>query len=196
MKFSLAQKVSASLEKINMAKIIFAFFLILSLSGVISRKNDYSDVDLLRAELHEIKDLFKNTGRSSTGPGEGTYTRLVMAYKHFDDSLQNSPVANAKNYLDSLDSLWLWAKVQTEMKKVDGLYENFKLRLRETAAKTAPFQLDQWLIFAKTVLNDPNYALPPTLDSIANSIIQDNLFAYAYQVQFLSKNIFFHFCND
>ncbi|XP_043272212.1 uncharacterized protein orion isoform X2 [Venturia canescens] len=164
-----------------MANAKFAIFLILALSGVISFKKDYSDVDLLRAELNEIQDLFKNAGRSSTGPGEGTYTRLVMAYKHFDDSLEKSPVANAKNYLSSLNSLWLWADVQEEMKKVDGLYKNFKQRLRETADKTAPFQLDQWLIFAKTVLNDPNYALPPTLGRITDTIIRDNLFESAHQ---------------
>ena len=159
-----------------------AVILLVIISGILGNKRDVIDVDRLRYDLLQLKDVFKNTGRSDNGPGEGTYLRLIQFYEDFGAELDTAPATKSKHLLSSLNSLWLWARVQAETRSIDGLYATFRQRLHDTNEKRLPFNFEEWTHFAETILKDPNVAVPSAMDRITDIIVQQNLFISAYQV--------------
>lgn len=150
-------------------------------------KNDTSTVDVLivrQALFHLEKELKKDLADERkwiNAEAQEKYLYLIRTYKRFGDQVDERFPLNRRDYLNSLDSLWLWARAQTEAKGVNGLYGVFRQMQREIVDLDAPINVKQLANFAETILRDPNAAIPRALDRITNLIVNEKLFIAAFQ---------------
>lgn len=148
-------------------------------------KNDVSTVDRLRQELlHLEQALTRDLAESkwTNVDDQQKYLYLIREYKKFGNRVDELFPLNQPDHLQALDSLWLWARAQTESKGVNGLYMVFRQMQREIVDLDAPVIAKQLENFAETILRDPNASIPRALDRIANLIVHENLFIAAFQV--------------
>lgn len=160
---------------------ILLFSLLISLaSSQSTRVREYTEIDILRSALLKIG---KEPHMNSWKKDEACYD-LVHTYKNFEDKMNQLISTNdTDSHLNVLSSLWLWAKTQVELKRIDGIYLNF-LRLQEDLLnRQQPLNTRQWTNFANTILSDVNNAIPPSLKRISDFIIHEQLFVSAYQVR-------------
>ncbi|XP_072747595.1 uncharacterized protein Orion isoform X2 [Anoplolepis gracilipes] len=148
-------------------------------------KNDASTVDLLRQTLlhleKELKKDLTDERKWMNVEEQEKYLYLIKAYKKFGNQVDEQFPLDRQNHLTSLDSLWLWARTQSEVKNVNGLYGVFRQMQREIVELNAPINVKQLANFAETILRDPNAAIPRALDRIANLIVNEKLFIAAFQ---------------
>ncbi|XP_029173505.1 uncharacterized protein LOC114942330 isoform X2 [Nylanderia fulva] len=148
-------------------------------------KNDASTIDVLRQNLlyleKELKADLANNRKWSNVEEREKYLHLIEAYKEFGNLVDEQFPLNRRDYLNSLDSLWLWARAQNELKGINGLYGVFRQMQREIVDLNAPVNVKQLANFAETILRDPNAAIPRALDRIANLIVNEKLFIAAFQ---------------
>lgn len=149
-------------------------------------KNDASPIDIVRDTLlnleKELRKDLANQQKWMNVEAREKYLHLIKAYKRFGNQVDEQFPLHRENYLSSLDSLWLWARAQSEMKGINGLYGVFRQMQREIVELNAPVNVKQLTNFAETILRDPNAAIPRALDRIATLIINENLFIAAFQV--------------
>ncbi|XP_015118959.1 uncharacterized protein LOC107042423 isoform X2 [Diachasma alloeum] len=143
-------------------------------------KDDFSSVDKLRNDLFQLKAAHEKyrTGRDA---GDDNYISLIQTYDKFATKIDEESPWTGQRHLNSLNSLWIWARVQSEMRSIDGLYLTFRQMMHDVVAKTQPFNIGQWAGFADVILSDPNVAVPATLKGVSDIIIKENLFVAAYQ---------------
>ncbi|CAL1689680.1 unnamed protein product [Lasius platythorax] len=148
-------------------------------------KNDASTIDVLRqALLYLEKELRKDLADERKWMNveeREKYFHLIEAYKRFGNQVDEQFPLNRRDHLDSLDSLWLWARAQSEAKGVNGLYGVFRQMQREVVELNAPINVKQLANFAETILRDPNAAIPRALDRVATLIVNEKLFIAAFQ---------------
>ncbi|XP_014472846.1 PREDICTED: uncharacterized protein LOC106743483 isoform X2 [Dinoponera quadriceps] len=147
-------------------------------------KNDASTVDRLRQELLRLEQqLARNLADSkwTNVDEQQKYLYIIRAYKKFGNHVDELYPLNRPNYLQALDSLWLWARAQAESKGVNGLYQVFRQMQREIVDLSMPMIPKQLANFAETILRDPNASIPRSLDRIASLIVHENLFIAAYK---------------
>jgi len=149
-------------------------------------KNDALPIDMVRkALLHLEEDLMKDLANQQKWMNVGEeekYLHLIKAYKRFGNQIDEQFPLDRKEYLSSLDSLWLWARAQNEIKGINGLYGVFRQMQREIVDLNTPINVKQLANFAETILWDANAAIPIALDRIANLIVHEKLFVAAFQV--------------
>lgn len=148
-------------------------------------KNDASPIDIVRETLlnleKELRKDLANQQKWMNVEAREKYLHLIKVYKRFGNQVDEQfPLK--ENYLRSLDSLWLWARAQNEIKGVNGLYGVFRQMQREIVELNAPINAKQLTNFAETILRDPNAAIPRALDRIATLIVNEKLFIAAFQV--------------
>lgn len=158
----------------------------LALTTFASIKNDASTVDRLRQALIDLekeltKDLTDERKWMNVESRE-KYLYLIKAYKRFGNRVDEQFPLDRQDHLHSLDSLWLWARAQSEAKGVNGLYGIFRQMQREIVDMNMPINPEQLGIFAETILRDPNASIVRALDRIANLIINEKLFIAAFKV--------------
>ncbi|XP_011646276.1 uncharacterized protein LOC105432941 [Pogonomyrmex barbatus] len=150
-------------------------------------KNDASSVDMVREALLRLeKDLRRDLAdqqRWANVEEREKYLHLIKAYERFGNQVDERFPLDREDHLDSLDSLWLWARAQHEIKGINGLYGLFRQMQREILELNAPIDIKQLANFAETILRDPNASIPRALDRIATLIINEKLFIAAFQVQ-------------
>ncbi|KMQ97671.1 hypothetical protein RF55_1994 [Lasius niger] len=148
-------------------------------------KNDASTIDVLRqALLYLEKELRKDLADERKWMNveeREKYFHLIEAYKRFGNQVDEQFPLDRRDHLDSLDSLWLWARAQSEAKGVNGLYGVFRQMQREVVELNAPINVKQLANFAETILRDPNAAIPRALDRVATLIVNEKLFIAAFQ---------------
>ncbi|KAL6436597.1 hypothetical protein ACFW04_004812 [Cataglyphis niger] len=158
---------------------------VLAVAAFATIKNDASTIDLLRqALLYLEKELRKDLAdeRKWINVEERhKYLHLIEVYKRFGNLVDKQFPLDRQDHLNSLDSLWLWARAQSEAKGVNGLYGVFRQMQREIVELNAPININQLANFAETILRDPNAAIPRALDRIANLIVNEKLFIAAFQ---------------
>lgn len=149
-------------------------------------KNDASTIDVLRqALLYLEKELRKDLADERKWMNveeREKYLHLIEAYKRFGNQVDEQFPLDRRDHLDSLDSLWLWARAQSEAKGINGLYGVFRQMQREVVELNAPINVKQLANFAETILRDPNAAIPRALDRVATLIVNEKLFIAAFQV--------------
>lgn len=170
----------------TIASLMLAVFLVVS-SEKISKK-DYTPVDKLRQMVlllgTEEDHVRSNWNKQQRDP---SYTEVVKLYSELGDEIDRQFTENLEEHLHVLDSLWIWAHVQSKLRSVDGLYIKFREMQESLIGKREPFDAKNWANFAITLLNDTNYSIPSTLETISKFIINDKLFASANKV-LLSRN--------
>lgn len=149
-------------------------------------KNDASTIDVLRQALlyleKELKKDLADERKWMNVEAQEKYLHLIRAYKRFGNQVDERFPLDRQDHLNSLDSLWLWARAQSEAKGVNGLYGVFRQMQREIVDLNAPVNVKYLVNFAETILRDPNAAIPRALDRIMNLIINEKLFIAAFQV--------------
>ena len=141
-------------------------------------KDEYSVIDSLRQVLLKQGD---DLNEDYLGKNGSVYN-LVNVFKVFGDSVDKTFLFPPDQYLEVVNSVWLWARTQIEMRRINGLYMTFRQMQLEITEKNGIFPTQKWVDFAKTVLSDPNFSIPLALEHIADYIINQNLFVSAYQV--------------
>ncbi|XP_015603282.1 uncharacterized protein LOC107271598 isoform X2 [Cephus cinctus] len=148
-----------------------------------SVKRQYSLIDTHRQKLFGLEadlDALIFASNWNDVQTNSTYLEIIKAYNDFGDSLDEHFPATAKTHVDSLNSLWLWARVKSEKRTIDGLYMTFR-RMQGQVLSGAPFNVQQWTNFAETILHDVSASIPAALDRISNFIVHQKLFVSAYQ---------------
>lgn len=148
-------------------------------------KNDASSIDKVReALLHLETDLRKdlaNEQKWAHVEDREKYLHLIRAYKRFGNQVDEQFPLDREDYLNALNSMWLWARAKNEIKGIVGLYGLFRQMQREIVDLNAPVNAKQLANFAETILRDPNAAIPLALDRIATLIVNEKLFIAAFQ---------------
>ncbi|XP_012541397.2 uncharacterized protein LOC105839550 isoform X2 [Monomorium pharaonis] len=148
-------------------------------------KNDASSIDLVRETLLQLeKDLRKdlaNQEKLTNVEDHEKILHLIKVYKRFGNQLEQQFILSRKDHLSALDSLWLWALVQNELKGIDGLYVIFRLMQNDIVKLNTPVNVKELTNFAEVILRDANAAIPRSLDRIATIITNENLFIEAYK---------------
>lgn len=145
-------------------------------------KDNYSTIDKLRQDLLQLKDLSIGQEYQARYGGNEIYEKIITTYDNYGLKLDYETPNIGKRNLNSLGSMWLWARAQNDMRTIDGLYMTFRQKLHDTVQKRQQFKTQQWITFADVILNDPNVAVPDSLKRISDLIIEQNLFVAAYQV--------------
>uniref|UniRef100_A0ABD2XDZ5 Uncharacterized protein n=1 Tax=Trichogramma kaykai TaxID=54128 RepID=A0ABD2XDZ5_9HYME len=158
--------------------LIFAVSMVWLESTLTEAKNpaskEFTLVDTLRQKLLTLNEEPWNS--------ESSLLDLVKIYNGFGNDLDEAFLKSPEDHLGLLDTLWLWARTQSELRSVEGLYTNFR-RMQNQSLEQQDSPLDQkrWKNFADTVLRDVNAAVPEALARIAQFVVTDRLFMYAYQ---------------
>lgn len=178
----------------------FTYLLILTLivAAFATIENNASSIDVVRNTLLNMEkglreDLANQQKWTNVQTGE-KYLHLIKAYKTFGNEVDKEFPLDREDYLNSLDSLWLWARVQEEMKGINGLYGIFRQMQREIVELNAPINTRQLMNFAETILRDPNASIPRAIDRIANMIINEKLFIEAFKVSKNKRRQRLHLC--
>ncbi|XP_011691601.1 PREDICTED: uncharacterized protein LOC105452315 isoform X2 [Wasmannia auropunctata] len=158
---------------------------VLAMATLAAIKNDASSIDKVReALLHLETDLRKdlaNEQKWAHVEDREKYLHLIRAYKRFGNQVDEQFPLDREDYLNALNSMWLWARAKNEIKGIVGLYGLFRQMQREIVDLNAPVNAKQLANFAETILRDPNAAIPLALDRIATLIVNEKLFIAAFQ---------------
>ncbi|KAK2580573.1 hypothetical protein KPH14_007697 [Odynerus spinipes] len=147
-------------------------------------KNNISLIDELRHELLKLEVTLQrelNNPKWISAEETDKYLYVIKFYKKFCNHIEELFPNNYQIHLNSLDSLWIWARTQQETKGIDGLYMIFRQMQREIVDRNTPVNVKQLTNFAKTILSDPNASIPKALERIADYIVHQKLFVSAYQ---------------
>ncbi|XP_033224884.1 uncharacterized protein LOC117177907 isoform X2 [Belonocnema kinseyi] len=157
-------------------KVIFGVCLLFLETNAIVKKEP-SKIDSLRqALLEQGDDLHPDYLQNN-----GSVYNLVKVFKVFGDKADNAFPSLPEQHLDTLNSVWLWARTQIEMRRINALYMKFRQMQLDITDKNGIFPTQAWVDFAKTVIHDPNLSIPRALEHIADYIVNQNLFVSAYQ---------------
>ncbi|EGI67358.1 hypothetical protein G5I_04001 [Acromyrmex echinatior] len=157
----------------------------LAIAAFAAIKNDASSIDTIRQALlfleKDLREDLANQQKWMNVEEREKYLHLIKTYKRFGNQIDEQFSPDRKDYLNSLDSLWLWARAQNEMKGVNGLYGVFRQMQREIVDLNASINAKQLANFAETILRDANAAIPLALDRIANLIVNEKLFIVSFK---------------
>lgn len=164
-------------------------FLLIWVTAVAAYNNETQqlEVDTFRRDLIRINaELVLRLDIDSTMRNpEVRRQALVMIiddYSDFGDKFDAKFPATREQYLDPLNPLWAWARVEEPIQRIDGLYKTF--RRMQQISKESHFSNDEntWKNFSDTILNDPKLTVANTMIEIFNLIINEELFKSAYKV--------------
>ncbi|XP_076232515.1 chemokine-like protein orion isoform X2 [Calliopsis andreniformis] len=147
--------------------------------------NNATEIDQMRHKLIEHgkmleKELF-NPRLNVIGLEEEKYLQLIQSFKTFGNELEQKFPTDRSEYLNSLNSVWLWARTENELKAINGLYNIFRQMQREIIDQQAYFDLQKLADFSRTILYDLNASMVRSLTRINEFIVHDKLFISAYQ---------------
>lgn len=144
-------------------------------------------VDEMRNELLEMSKTLENDIidpwlKVSENVEDEEYLRLIKIFKSFGDKLERSISTSGYEYLKPLNSVWLWARAENELKAIDGLYRVFRMMQYDIIDGKARLDIQKLVDFLEIVLHDPNASIVRTLVRIGDLIVHEKLFVSAYQV--------------
>ncbi|XP_011496806.1 PREDICTED: uncharacterized protein LOC105361355 isoform X2 [Ceratosolen solmsi marchali] len=145
----------------------------------ITAAKEFIQIEELRQQILRIGN--EHESESSINRKEETLLNLVKRYKNIGDDIDRWFPRNLEQYLGVLNTVWLWARTQAEMRSIEGIYMTFRKMQRDLIDKQETLDDKQWSNFAKTVLNDANASIPPAQERIADFIVNQRLFVSAYK---------------
>ncbi|XP_033205259.1 chemokine-like protein orion isoform X2 [Bombus vancouverensis nearcticus] len=168
--------------KIRNIHVCFLFFCIIW--GTLSIKYDTTLIDEMRNKLLQLektleRDLFHS--RLHEFEDGGKYLWLIKSFKKFGDELERNFSTNGYENLNALSSIWLWARTENELKRIDGLYRVFRTMQEETVGRKIPLDIPKLSDFWDIILHDPNASIVRALTRIGDLIVHEKLFVSAYQ---------------
>ncbi|XP_033361168.1 uncharacterized protein LOC117239581 isoform X2 [Bombus vosnesenskii] len=168
--------------KIRNIHVCFLFFCMIW--GTLSIKYDTTLIDEMRNKLLQLektleRDLFHS--RLHEFEDGGKYLWLIKSFKKFGDELERNFSTNGYENLNALSSIWLWARTENELKRIDGLYQVFRTMQEEIAGRKIPLDIPKLSDFWDIILHDPNASIVRALTRIGDLIVHEKLFVSAYQ---------------
>ncbi|XP_012275056.1 uncharacterized protein LOC105696851 isoform X2 [Orussus abietinus] len=156
-------------------------------------RKEYSSVDALRNQLIELdlslqRKLFDP--KWTDVPVASSIREALEAYDVIGSVLEEPSLEVKEEHLAVLDPIWSWARMKKDMRTIEGLYETFRRERKEALQGQGPVDVDKWVSFAKTILDDPNASVPAALSRMADIVVLDKLFMSAY------KEGTFRICNQ
>ncbi|XP_043254593.1 uncharacterized protein LOC122398605 isoform X2 [Colletes gigas] len=167
-------------------KVIASLLFLSVIWGVRSAfNNNATRIDEMRYKLFQLEYTLERNlseaGLSVIGFEDDKYLNLIKTFKAFGNELEQKFPSGGYEYLNSLNSVWLWARTENELKSIDGLYNVFRQMQREIIDENVYLDLEKLADFSKTILHDPNASIINALTRIAEFIIYDKLFMVSYQ---------------
>ncbi|XP_058794289.1 uncharacterized protein LOC131665995 isoform X2 [Phymastichus coffea] len=176
-----------------MGRRLLASLLLLAASSsmVNGRKpaKEFSAVDMLRKQIMELDDPRDEPARSfRTSSGEersDSKEQLLVAairkYKRVGDRIEREFATDHEQYLEVLNTLWLWARTQSELRTIESIYITYRRMQDDLVNRAEPLDARQWSNFAKTVLSDAHLSIPAAIERTSDFIVNQRLFLAANQ---------------
>lgn len=155
----------------------FSICLLIIGANAVIRK-EYSIIDTLRQNLFKLGDELNDEYFKR----DNTVYNLINVYRYFGDNIEKTFDHSPDEYVDALNTIWIWARTQTNMRRINGFYMRFREMQNEFKEKNGFVSENEWINFAKNILHDPNVAVPQALKEITDNIVRQNLFVSAYKV--------------
>lgn len=142
--------------------------------------NDATAIDEMRHKFLQLEKILEtdllDTKLNVVTFANNKYLHLIKSFKTFGNELEQKFSTNGYEYLNSLSSIWLWARTEVELKSIDWLYKVFRQMQSEIIDENAYLDLQKLAGFSETILHDPNASITNALTRIAEFIIHDKLF--------------------
>ncbi|XP_016912743.1 uncharacterized protein LOC107998157 isoform X2 [Apis cerana] len=172
------------MKKLNIP--ICLLFLFIMWGTTISIYYDTTMIDEMRNKLLQLektveKDLFHSRLYQFENNKEGKYLWLIKKFKKFGDELERNISSNSYEYLNALNSIWLWARTENELQGINGLYRVFRMMQQEIINGKVALDIPKLADFLDTILHDPNASIVNALSRIGDLIVHEKLFVSVYQ---------------
>lgn len=163
--------------------------------GAASLDEGFVTVDRLRRDFLDLEEELWNvvldysdnvlTPKESSNPE----IELIRKYEEFGDHIHEEMPQDITHGLNSLESLWAWARTYSELRGVYALYEGFR---RFQTQQTKPGRIASpkraWLDLTDAILNDPKNAVNDSIARIYELINKERLFGEAVKVKGSVRN--------
>ncbi|XP_043462571.1 uncharacterized protein LOC122498746 isoform X2 [Leptopilina heterotoma] len=140
-------------------------------------RKEYSIIDTLRQNLFKLGDELNEEYFRK----DHTVYNLINVYRQFGDNVEKTFDHSPAQYVDNLKTIWIWAKTQISLNRINGFYKRFRDMQTEFKEKNGFVSEKEWINFADAILHDPNIAVSHALKEITDSIVNQNLFVSAYK---------------
>ncbi|XP_031848289.1 chemokine-like protein orion isoform X2 [Nomia melanderi] len=145
-------------------------------------KTEVTVIDEMRRMLYEHTQSLEDVmSQRMNMKGLEAEKYLIRSFKNFGDKLEESFPKPGYEHLDSLSSVWLWARTENELKVIDSLYNVFRRMQHEIIDLNMELDLQKLGNVSDAILHDPNVSIVDKLARIAEFIVHDKLFILAYQ---------------
>lgn len=173
------------MKKLNIP--ICLLFLFIISGATISIHYDTTMIDEMRNKLLQLektveRDLFHSRLYQFENNKEAKYLWLIKKFKKFGDELERNISSNSYEYLNALNSIWLWARTENELQGINGLYRVFRMMQQEIINGKVDLDIPKLAEFLDTILHDPNASIVNALSRISDLIVHEKLFVSVYQV--------------
>lgn len=166
------------------------------ITNVLSATNDNKGlvkVDFLRHEFLELEEELWNlvldyTDNQLNSKESSSSTRieveLIRKFEEFGDYLHEQMPQDITYGLNTLESVWVWARTYSELRGIYALYEGFRrFQTQQTKPGRIPSPKQAWLDLTHAILNDPKNAVNDSVTRIYELINKEKLFAESLKVK-------------
>lgn len=157
--------------------------------GASAKDKGLVKVDVLRREFLEFEEEMWNMVLDYTdnvlSVKESTpQIELIRGYEKFGDHIHQEMPQDITYGLESLESVWVWARTYSELRGIYALYEGFRrFQTQQTKPGRIPSPERAWLDLTDAILNDPKNAVNDSIARIYELINKEKLFAEAVKVK-------------
>lgn len=154
---------------------------------------EYSSVDMLRKTVMRLDDEIEVIRpkaishvtvavSDSSRSKERDFIETIYKYKRMGDLMERDFSEDYERHLDLLNTLWLWARTQSELRSIEGLYTTYRRMQKDLAERRESLDTNKWSNLARTILSDAHASVPAALERIADFVVNQRLFVSANQV--------------
>lgn len=148
-------------------------------------------VDVLRREFLQLEEELWNlvldysdnilSSKESSTPFE---VELIRKYEEYGDHLYEQMPYDITYGLESLESVWVWARAYSELRGIYALYEGFRrFQNQQTKPGRIPSPKQAWLDLTHAILKDPKNAVNDSTARIYELINKERLFKEVLKVK-------------
>ncbi|KAF2879441.1 hypothetical protein ILUMI_26721, partial [Ignelater luminosus] len=165
-------------------KLIVCILTFLSLASFYECVPQPSKVDKFRKEFlileeklwNQILDHQDNLIRSDKQDNTAE-VQLIREFEIFGDQLYKDFPEDISHGLETLESVWIWARTYSELRGIYALYESFRrFQKLQTAPGRVPSPKQAWIDITEAVLNDGKSSTAQAEDRITEFITKEKLF--------------------
>lgn len=158
----------------------------LCIGGLID-EGQLSDVDAVRRDLVKVEyelmlKLDIPATRADPEARRKSASMIIEDYAKFGAKLDAMYPNTREQYLDVLKSVWAWARAETKLRDIDGLYAAFRRLQKISIDSHMPVDEKTWQDFSETILSDPKVSVVTALFEVFGLVVDEKLFLAAAKV--------------